>query len=68
MVAFTGPFNNASILLQVSERPVSDTFARKVETAGEGGRLVKTGIFGDNKIYRPFQFRGYNEVFSQMGK
>lgn len=34
LAIFTGPFNNASILLQVADKPISDTFNRKIESAG----------------------------------
>jgi len=30
LTVFTGPFNTASILLQVSEKPTSDAFSRKI--------------------------------------
>lgn len=35
---------------------------------GQQNKLVKLGIYGDNKIYRPFQFKGYNDCLSQLGK
>lgn len=68
LVSVTGPFNTASISLQVSEKPISDTFTKKIESSASSNKLVRTGIFGDNKIYKPFQFKGYNDCFNQLGK
>lgn len=36
--------------------------------AGEKSKLVKTGVLGDNKIYKPFEFKGYNDCLAQLGK
>jgi hypothetical protein len=29
---------------------------------------IRNGIFGDNKIYQPPAYKGYSDVFSQLGR
>lgn len=65
---FTGPFNTASILLQVTSKPLGNIFEKKVELAGERAKLVKTGIYGDNKIFRAQEIKGYHHVLSVLGR
>lgn len=36
--------------------------------AGQQNKFVRSGIFGDNKIYKPFQFKGYHDCLLQLGK
>jgi hypothetical protein len=36
--------------------------------AGVKNQLVREGFMGDNKIYQPFQFKGYHDCLTQMGK
>lgn len=68
LCVFTGPFNTASILLQVTAKPLGESFDKKVEMAGNKAKLVKTGIYGDNRIFRAQRIKGYNDCLSSMGK
>ena len=36
--------------------------------AGDKARLVKTGIYGDNKIFRAQEIKGYNHCLEVLGK
>ena len=31
-------------------------------------KYIKLGVFGDNKIYKPKQFHGYKDGFTQLGR
>ena len=68
----TIPFNTASILLQISDKPIADSLGKKLELVGKGNQriasLLKLGIFGDNKIYRPVEYKNYSDCLRQMGK
>jgi hypothetical protein len=65
---FTGPFNTAATLLQVSGKCGGEAMERKIQLAGKENVLVKEGFLGDNKIFKAFQFRGYTDCLTQMGK
>ena len=36
--------------------------------AGDKAKLVKTGIFGDNKIFKAQEIKGYNHCLEAMGR
>ena len=64
----TGPFNTASILLQIADKPVINELQKKIDFLGKEDRHAKNGIYGDNKIYKATQITGYNDCFTRLGK
>ena len=60
------------MLLQIGEKPVTDALGAKLDllknSKGQIRNFVKMGIFGDNKVFRAAEYRGYADCLRQLGK
>lgn len=59
--------NTASISLQCAVKDSNESLARKLEIWPKND-LIKAKVYGDNKVYKPFAFKGYRDCLEQLGR